>query len=226
MLNVLVRLQLPDRPGALGAVASRVGSVGGDLLSVDILQRDNGVVIDELGVGLPADGLLDLLRDEILEVDGVSIEVMRVLDGAFPDRDAELLDLATQVFMAESPGRLAEYLTARIVTSLGADFAAVLDSETLELTGASGTVPEDDHLRATVRWASSPIDAPYGADQWEEEGLSSLATAREVATVAAIELVHAGQVLVVERSTPVLRTRERQWVAIMAELTDHGWLRP
>jgi hypothetical protein len=41
--------------------------------------------------------------------------------------------------------------------------------------------------------------------------------------VAAAELVRAGVVLVVGRSTPVFRTRERQWIAIMAELADHGW---
>ena len=33
----------------------------------------------------------------------------------------------------------------------------------------------------------------------------------------------AGVVLVVGRSTPVFRTRERQWIAIMSELADHGW---
>lgn len=37
--NYLIRVQLPDRPGALGAVASRIGSVGGDVISIDILER-------------------------------------------------------------------------------------------------------------------------------------------------------------------------------------------
>ena len=41
--------------------------------------------------------------------------------------------------------------------------------------------------------------------------------------VAAAEMVRAGVVLVVGRSAPVLRSRERQWIAIMAELADHGW---
>jgi hypothetical protein len=101
--NYLIRVQLPDRPGALGAVASRIGSVGGDVVAIDILQRDNGVVVDELGVGLAGDHLLDLLRDEILEVDGVTIEALRAVDGPLPDRHAELLDIATELFVQVSP---------------------------------------------------------------------------------------------------------------------------
>ena len=103
MPNYLIRVQLPDRPGALGAVASRIGSVGGDVVSIDILQRDNGVVVDELGVGLAGDHLLGLLRDEILEVDGVSIETLRPVDGPLPDRHAELLDIATELFVQVTP---------------------------------------------------------------------------------------------------------------------------
>ncbi len=40
----------------------------------------------------------DLLRDEILEVDGVTIESMRPVEGALPDRHTELLDMATELF--------------------------------------------------------------------------------------------------------------------------------
>ena len=36
-------------------------------------------------------------------------------------------------------------------------------------------------------------------------------------------MARSGLVLVVGREDPVLRARERQWIAIMAELADHGW---
>ena len=48
-----MRVWLPDRPGALGAVASRIGAVRGDLVGVDILERGAGRAIDELVVELP-----------------------------------------------------------------------------------------------------------------------------------------------------------------------------
>ena len=48
----LLRVWLPDRPGALGAVASRIGAVRGDIVGIDVLERNEGVAIDEFGVVL------------------------------------------------------------------------------------------------------------------------------------------------------------------------------
>ena len=39
MANFVVRVWLPDRPGALGLVASRIGAIGGDIVGVDVLER-------------------------------------------------------------------------------------------------------------------------------------------------------------------------------------------
>ena len=70
----VVRVWLPDRPGALGQVASRIGAVHGDVTAIDILDRGGGRVIDELVVALPEDVSVDLLAKEINAVDGVSVE--------------------------------------------------------------------------------------------------------------------------------------------------------
>ena len=165
MPNYLIRVQLPDRPGALGAVASRIGSVGGDVVSIDILQRDNGAVVDELGVGLAGDHLLDLLRDEILEVDGVSIEALRAVDGPLPDRHAELLDIATELFIQSSREALLDHLSDRVRRSLVADFAAIIDADTTRVTAGHGEVPPDDELRTMALWAVAPLSSPVGADE-------------------------------------------------------------
>jgi len=215
--NYLIRVQLPDRPGALGAVASRIGSVGGDVVSIDILQRDNGVVVDELGVGLAGDHLLDLLRDEILEVDGVVIETLRAVDGPLPDRHTELLDIATELFVQVSPDALLDHLADRVCRSLAADFAAVVDADTTRIAVAYGSPPPDDELRAMALWAVAPLSAPVRADE------SGTTGADQSPSVAAAEMVRAGVVLVVGRVAPVFRSRERQWIAIMSELADHGW---
>ena len=217
MPNYLIRVQLPDRPGALGAVASRIGSVGGDVVSIDILQRDNGAVVDELGVGLAGDHLLGLLRDEILEVDGVSIEALRAVEGPLPDRHAELLDIATELFIQSTPEALLDHLAGRVRRSLAADFAAIIDVDTTGVSARHGDAPSDDQLRAMALWAVAPLSSPVGAD---ETGTGS---PDESPGVAAAEMVRASVVLVVGRAAPVLRSRERQWIAIMAELADHGW---
>ncbi len=82
--HVLVRVWLPDRPGALGLVAARIGSVGGDIVGVDVLERSEGIAVDEFAVVLPNLDVLELLAREIEQVDGTSVEQFRVV-GAFPD---------------------------------------------------------------------------------------------------------------------------------------------
>ena len=85
----IVRVWVPDRPGALGSVASRIGAVRGDLVGIDILERGAGRAIDELVVELPSDSLVGLLVSEVSEVDGVDVEdVRRVLGGEKPLRSA------------------------------------------------------------------------------------------------------------------------------------------
>jgi hypothetical protein len=205
--NYLIRVHLPDRPGALGAVASRIGSVGGDVISIEILQRSGGVVVDELGVSLARGGLIDLLRDEILEVDGVSIESLRPVDGQLPDRHAELLDVVTDLFRQPSPTALLDRLTERVRVSLAADFAAVLGADGFERITGVGDLPDRERLDALARRA---LGLP--AERQAVDGGETTA-----------HMVHANLVLVVGRLDPVLRDRERQWVSIMADIADHGW---
>src|ERR1700712_2363641 len=83
-VRLVVRVWLPDRPGALGLVASRIGAIGGDIVGVDVLERSGAVAVDEFAVELPDADLLPLLVREIEEVDGASVEELRQVD-AFPD---------------------------------------------------------------------------------------------------------------------------------------------
>jgi hypothetical protein len=100
VVTIVVRVWMPDRPGALGQVASRIGAVRGDVLSIEILEQGGGRAIDELTVSLPDDDLMPLLTAEIDAVDGVSVESIRVVD---PDRtDASLSALALGAAIAES----------------------------------------------------------------------------------------------------------------------------
>ena len=82
--HVLVRVWLPDRPGALGLVASRIGAVDGDIVGIDVLERGDNVAVDEFAVLLRKSVALDLLVREIEEVDGASVEEVRTID-RFPD---------------------------------------------------------------------------------------------------------------------------------------------
>jgi ACT domain-containing protein len=83
MAGYVVRIALPDRPGALGLVASRIGAVGGDIVAINILERDKGSAVDEFVVEIEG-SLIELLQHEIYEVDGVSVLEIREADSTAP----------------------------------------------------------------------------------------------------------------------------------------------
>jgi ACT domain-containing protein len=73
MSGYVLRISLPDRPGALGLVASRIGAVGGDIVAIHILERVEDNAVDEFVVELAGAHLVELLRTEIHEVDGAEV---------------------------------------------------------------------------------------------------------------------------------------------------------
>ena len=116
---------MPDRPGALGQVASRVGAVRGDVLAIEILEQGGGRAIDELTVSLPDDDLIPLLTAEVDAVDGVSVESIRIVD---PDRtDASLSALALGAAIAEcSPSERLDVMINGIQRFSETDWVVVL----------------------------------------------------------------------------------------------------
>jgi hypothetical protein len=89
----LLRVVLPDRPGMLGAVATALGEVGGDILSLDVVERGPDGAVDDLVVELPASGLADRLISSAQSVDGVVVESLRPYHGGTDlHRDLELVD--------------------------------------------------------------------------------------------------------------------------------------
>ncbi|MPQ97342.1 amino acid-binding protein [Modestobacter sp. I12A-02628] len=92
-MSYLLRLVVPDRPGSLGAVATALGVVGVDILSVEVLERGNGYAVDDIVVELPEDRLADSLITAALTVPGVQVESLRPFSGPLDThRELELLD--------------------------------------------------------------------------------------------------------------------------------------
>ena len=92
-MTYLLRVVLPDRPGMLGAVATALGSVGADIVSLDVVERGPGGAVDDLLVQLPPGGLADVLITSARSVPGVVVESLRPYLGADDlHRDLELVD--------------------------------------------------------------------------------------------------------------------------------------
>jgi hypothetical protein len=92
-MSYLLRVVLPDRPGALGAVATALGAVGADILSVDVIERSPGSAVDDFVVEVAPDKLADSLVTAAATVPGVQVESIRPYAGQLdPHRELELLD--------------------------------------------------------------------------------------------------------------------------------------
>ncbi|UDY35947.1 hypothetical protein [Dermatobacter hominis] len=200
MATLVLRVWLPDRPGALGAVASRIGAVHGDVIGIDIIERGAGRAVDELVVDLPEEGLVDLLLAEVAHVEGVDVEDVRVLDGPPEDPTVVALELAAAL-RADGVGDRLPMVVAGARQILHADWAAVVGTDGAGVLLSEGEgIPGDGWLTAFVQGAltdGGPAD------------LHELAVAR---------LGEGGPALVVGRESVPLRASEREVLALIARL--------
>lgn len=182
--TVVVRVWLPDRPGALGQVASRIGSVRGDVLAIEILEVGGGRVIDELVVALPDDSLVELMVNEVHAIDGVSVEHVRETDGSYTD--ASLSSLSVAADLAESaPERRLASLVDGVVRLTEASW--VLVARAGEVVASRGDVPTADWVTSLLAGSSHLGDphATSGDMFWSDMPASGMwvAAGREGRTV-------------------------------------------
>jgi len=92
-VSYLLRVQLPDRPGSLGALALALGAVGADILSLDVVERGSDFAIDDLVVDVEPGKLPDTLLTAAEAVDGVTVDSIRPYAGILDThRELELID--------------------------------------------------------------------------------------------------------------------------------------
>ena len=91
--SYLLRVQLVDRPGSLGSLALALGSVGADILSLDVVERLSGCAIDDLVVDLPPGSMPDMLITAAEALHGVRVDSIRPHTGLLEaHRELELID--------------------------------------------------------------------------------------------------------------------------------------
>lgn len=178
-MSYLLRVVLPDRPGMLGAVATALGDVGGDILSLDVVERGPDGAVDDLVVALPPGGMADTLITSAQSVPGVVVESLRPYYGASDlHRDLELVDLlaadpeqAAAILVEHAPGVfragwavLLEAGPTVLLASAGAPELDAVDLPWLPLASAQRLDPEADWV--PERWevlGTELVAAPVGS---------------------------------------------------------------
>jgi len=204
----ILRVWMPDRPGALGALASRIGAVGGDVAGIDILERGAGRVIDELVVELPGDdeALVDLLVAEIHQVDGVDVESIRLAEVTLRDPRLDALETAAMLVGAPTADDAVVELCSHAVRTVGAVWGAIVDLESGEVVTSEGESPSSGWLAAFVAGSQSSARVAGG-----DTGPGDVVWA---------PLPAAGYALVLGRNGEAYRARERRQAAALARIVD------
>jgi hypothetical protein len=202
----VLRLWLPDRPGALGAVASRIGAVGGDVVGIDILERGGGRAIDELVVDLPDPARVSLMLGEIRYVDGVDVEEVRERPADEPDPHLAALETAARVAAERTAAGVVDVLAADTARLFDASWGVVVDLVSRAVTAVVGEPPPPAWLVAFVEGSRASIHA--------------VGESHEVDDVAWAPLDAAGSALVLGRHGRPFHTAERRRIDLLAAVGD------
>jgi hypothetical protein len=202
MPRYVLRLWLPDRPGALGQVASRIGAVHADVVGIEILERGGGRAVDDLVVALPSDDLVDLLVREVTQVEGVDIEWIEAVQEAGHDPQLALLEAAA---------RLAEvdHEQARLAL-LGAELRRVFEMTWLTAVGRSGP---------TVMLAAGPAPSASWVLAFVDGSRHLSGTADHGAQDVAWTELGEDRYLAVGRTGRPLRARERRQLEALVRIS-------
>lgn len=208
VLHVL-RVWVPDRPGALGAVASRIGAVRGDLVGIEILERGAGRAIDELVIDLPDPELVHLLVSEVSEVDGVDVEDVRRVDDGTADPRLDALETAADLVAHHEVALLLGGFGNACMRDFRADWVAVIEPAATELLVAVGPAPEVTWLNAFLVGSQASTAAPAS-----DGGPHDVAWARLRSSALAVVLGREGR---------PFHLKERRQLEALARIVDSRW---
>lgn len=140
---------MPDRPGSLGALAVELGTAGADIISLDVVDRVDGVAVDDIVVDVSQGTLPDTLITAAERLDGVMVDSLQPFGGILDaHRELELIDA-----VAGAGDRAPQLLADELPAALRVGWALVVE-----------TTPEC--CRLVARGESAPM--------WEGAGVPAL----------------------------------------------------
>ena len=156
-----MRIWLPDAPGVLGDVAAEIGALRGNVVGLEVLEREAGVAIDELVVELPDEaGVFDAVCRGVRNVPGAGVEEIRQLAGEAPDREDSVLVAAAVIIGSATPTEAVDTLSSSLMSLFELSWLAVADSGLRRFFHVLGKDPP------SVQWMAAFAEgARSGGDQ-------------------------------------------------------------
>ena len=132
----LMRVQLPDVPGSLGALASALGAAGADIEAIEIVEHGvDGRAVDDVLLELQPDVLPDMVVSACQKLDGIEVLwISRYTAGANLHLDLEAVESLT-----EQPERAVERLVELVPVVFRSDWALLARREETGVVVAAAT---------------------------------------------------------------------------------------
>ena len=138
----LLRVELPDVPGSLGAVASALGAAGADIEAIEIVEHGrDGIAVDDVLLQLPPQVMPDALVTACHRLDHVRVLwISRYTAGASLRMDLEAVEE-----MTERPASALSLLVETMPQTFHCDWAMLVrpaGSDAGVVVHATGTAPD------------------------------------------------------------------------------------
>jgi hypothetical protein len=163
--SYLLRIELADRPGSLGSLAVALGSVGADILSLDVVERSSGYAIDDLVIELPPGAMPDSLITAAESLSGVRVDSVRPHTGLLEaHRELELLD---HVAAARDTASKLQVLANEAPRVLRVSWCTVLRSAGAELRRLAASPGAPETKADSAPWLPLERAVPLDSDaEW------------------------------------------------------------
>lgn len=202
----LMRVELPDVPGSLGALASAIGAAGGNIEAIEIVEhRHDGVAVDDVLLDMASTVMPDTVVSACHRLTGVRVQwISRYAAGASLRMDLEAVEVLTV-----DPGAARERLVELVPVTFRCDWAV-------------GLRRTPDGVVVTASTDAAP-DLPVEHDQWvglrTAQHLPSVPAWGDTAVLAAVPVGGPEESLVLgRRGGPEILSSELARLAHLAAL--------
>ncbi len=95
-MSYLLRVELPDVPGSLGRLASAIGTAGGNIDAIEIVERRDGQAVDDVFLAANQGVMPDSIVSACNQLEGVEVLwISRYGAGTNLTRDLEVVEAMT-----------------------------------------------------------------------------------------------------------------------------------
>lgn len=165
----LIRVELPDVPGSLGRVATAIGEAGGDIEAIEIVEKRDGLAVDDVLLEIPSGTMPDSVVSACSRIDGVKVLwINRYAAGGNLFLDLEVVEALT-----EDPATAIDRLIDLLPVAFRVDWAARVRprGDEVEVVRATEAAPTEIVIpqitvptRLAVHETYVECAAPFGDD--------------------------------------------------------------